>query len=213
MAVLGRMLFCFLVVWGGTAEADESPDSKEVYIESIKYRGKGCREGSVSHLMAPDAKAFTLLFDEFVVEGDSNDEEKSRRSCQIDLDLHVPPGWSYALFCLDYRGYVDLRRGAVAKQRTAYFFQGTAEKEREISNFRLKGPLAQDYFHRALTPLESSEFSSCSGKDKKLRINTSIEVKGEGMMTVDSADGELKQHYGIAWRRCNPNQPGRRKRD
>lgn len=200
MRTLGRALLLGCLILTNASKADETPDPSQVYIEGIKYKGNGCRNGSVAHLLSPDAKAFTLLFDDFIVTGDPHDAEKSHRKCMIDLNLHVPSGWSYAIFSLDYRGFVELRAGATATQKTSCSFPGSQEKG--IGDHVLRGPLSEDYLHRTLTPLSSVVFSSCTGHNKKLKINTSISVKGEGLMTVDSADGELEHRYGIAWRRC-----------
>ncbi len=186
----------------------ESPDPSQIFIEKIKYNGSGCRPGSVASHLAADAKAFTLLFDDYIVDTshkgkpdpDSSPEPTPvQKSCQIAVDMHVPSGWSFALFSVDVRGFAHLRKKATAFQRTAYFFKGS---EREIGRLDIKGPVEQDYFHRTLAALDQVEFSPCEGKVRNLLIRTNIRVQGRGLLTVDSTDGELTQQYGIAWRRC-----------
>lgn len=198
----------------------DSPDPSQIFIEKVKYNGTGCRPGSVASNVSGDAKAFTLLFDDYVVDTsnkgkpdpDSSPEPSpAQRACNIGVDMHVPPGWSFALFSLDVRGFAHLRKKATGFQRTAYFFKGN---EKEIGRLEIKGPKEEDYFHRTVTPLNQVEFSPCEGKVRNLMIRTSIRVQGRGLLTVDSADGELKQTYGIVWRKCpastakpKPNKP------
>lgn len=191
----------------------ESPDPSQIFIEKIKYQGSGCRPGSVASQVAGDAQAFTLLFDNYVVDTsnrgkpdpDSSPEPiPAMKACNIAVDMHVPEGWSFALFSFDVRGFANLRKKATGFQRSAYFFRGG---EREIGRIEIKGPQEQDYFHRMISPLDQVEFSPCEGKVRNLMIRTSIRVQGRGLLTVDSADGELKQQYGIAWRKCANPKP------
>lgn len=196
--------------------AAESPNPRDILIEKVNYNGNGCRPGSVATSLAPDAKAFTLMFDDYIVDtskkpvagendpDDPNDPNPRHRGCNLILDIRVPQGWSFALFNVDVRGYAQLGPKAVGIQRTAYLFRGG---EVEIGKMELKGPKAADYFHRTTSPLNSLEFSPCEGKTRKLVVRTDIRVKGRGVMTVDSTDGELKQYYSIAWRKCPARKP------
>ncbi len=186
----------------------ESPNPSEIFIEKVMYNGTGCRPGSVASQLSGDAQAFTLLFDDYIVDTskkgkpdpDSSPEPMpAQKACNIVLDMHVPPGWSFALFSVDVRGFAHLRKKAQGFQRTAYYFNGN---EKEIDRYEMKGPVEQDYFHRMTTPVDQLEFSSCEGKVRNLKIRTSIRVQGRGMLTVDSTDGELKQKYGMVWKKC-----------
>ena len=204
------------VLWAVVAAVPswaESPNPNEILIEKVNYNGNGCRPGSVASRLAPDAQAFTLMFDNYVVDtskkpttGENDpdvpyDPNPRHRGCHLVLDIRVPPGWSFALFNVDVRGYAQLEPKAVGIQRTAYLFRGG---ENEISRMELKGPTADDYFHRTTSSLDKLEFSPCEGKTRKLVVKTDIRVKGKGLMTVDSTDGEFKQLYSILWRRCPP---------
>jgi len=126
--------------------------------------------------------------------------------CRVDLALHVPGGWSLSLFTLDSRGYVRLEGNSKGLQTTKYGFAGSVH-DIEIEKFEIKGPYDNDYFNRTTIPIETLNWSSCDGETRDLRIHMRAMVKGVGMMTVDSSDGEFKQSYGIAWRRCAPLPP------
>lgn len=205
-----RSLFGALMVFvalSATSRADEEiPHPGQVHIHGLRHEGTGCPAGSVSHLLSPDAKAFTLLFDEFVVEG-GEDRRKSNKACSVDVDLHIPPGWSYAIFTLDYRGYARLEDKAQGEQRTTYRF-GTKQPV-AIGHLKLKGPFDEDYTLRTVTPKPKLSWSGCQGSVRTVRLDTVITVKGTGFMTLDSADGELKHQYGIAYRKCPPGEPPR----
>jgi hypothetical protein len=214
--------FLGLVALAVPAFAD-SPDPSQIYIEKIKHTGTGCRPGSVASQISPDAQAFTLLYDDYIVDtsnrggGHSEDSRPgsnaAQKACNLTIDMHVPAGWSFALFSLDVRGYANLPARVSGFQNTTYAFRGN---HKEIGRMELRGPKDEDYFHRTTTSLDQVEFSSCEGKVRVLAIRTSIRVQGKGLLTVDSTDGEVTQKYGIAWRRCangttgnngNPNKP------
>ena len=60
-------LTAFLIInIGAVASAADVPD--EVTVRSITYAGSGCPAGSVAQNIAPDFKAMTLLFDNFIVD-------------------------------------------------------------------------------------------------------------------------------------------------
>ena len=95
----------------GHALAD-APDPNEVQILDLNYRGPGCPDGSVAQNLSADRKAVTLLFDDFIVAtDDAPNQTKVRKHCKVDLEMQVPKGWSYGLFCVDYRGYAALDIG------------------------------------------------------------------------------------------------------
>lgn len=198
----GRSLVALMAVG---ASAFGSPNASQVKIAGISYAGSGCPAGSVSESMAPDAKAFTLLFDSYVAEaGPGVSLASGRRNCQIAVDLRFPAGWSYTIFDVDYRGYVQLDRGATGTQKTTYYFQGGSQQASLQSNF--SGPADKDYHIRDSLGLDALVWSPC-GASRAVNMNTQVRVAASGgrraMMTIDSIDGQLTHRYGIQWRRCN----------
>ncbi len=186
--------------WNG----GEGPNPNEVKIASIAYAGSGCPAGSVSESVAPDAKAFTLLFDSYVAEaGPGVLLKEGRKNCQIAVDLRFPQGWSYTIFDVDYRGYVQLDRGASGLQKTNYYFQGQSLGPSLQSTFT--GPADKDYHIRDSLGIDAVVYSPC-GLSRALNLNTQVRVTASGgrraMMTTDSIDGQLTHVYGIRWRRC-----------
>src|SRR5262245_50167374 len=88
------------------------PNPAEVYLQSISYGGTGCPQGSVANTFSADRKAFTLIFDKFVASsGPGVPITETRKNCQLNINIHVPQGFTYAVHTFDYRGYVQLPAG------------------------------------------------------------------------------------------------------
>lgn len=187
-----------------TNDDEESPNPNQVRIVKIIYAGSGCPAGTVSELLAPDAKAFTLLFDSYLAEaGPGIALSKSRANCQIAVDLRFPQGYSFSLFDVDYRGYANLERGTTGLQKTTYYFAGQSQAPSLQSLFR--GPYDNDYHVRDTLALSAVAWSPC-GMTRALNLNTQVRVAAprgrQAAMTLDSVDGQLTHIYGIRWRRC-----------
>jgi hypothetical protein len=184
----------------GTAAA-QSFNPGEVYVQALNYGGSGCPQGTVAHNLSPDAKALSFLFDSFAVDTPSNGGRRTKKSCAINLQLHVPAGWTYTLFSVDYRGYAEMDKRSEARLRSWYAMQG---QEIRISNNTMRGPMAQNYLQRAWVPLDALPYLTCSTLPSVVTINTELTVDGpSAMLTVDSVDGEIRQDYGIAWKPCS----------
>ena len=176
-----------------------------VYIRSLNYGGSGCPQGSVGQTIAQDRNSFTLIFDDYIAEvGRGISRRQGRKSCQITIDLKVPPGYQYSIADLDYRGYVSLDPGVMATQTASYYFDGFREG-RFTTSFR--GPIDEDYRVSDSIELESGRVWSPCGSNRLLNIKTAISLRsrrrsGEGLLTVDSVDGRVTQIYGLRWRPC-----------
>lgn len=177
-----------------------------VQVRNISYAGSGCPAGTVSQNIAPDLKAFSLLFDSYVASvGPTESFANKRRNCQVNVDFAFPNGWSYALVTFDYRGFVDVEPGILATQQASYYFQGYQQTAR----FRtvMQGPISRDYQARDALDLTASVWSPC-GEFRSLNINTEVRLdntrnrNGRGLITVDSIDGNIAHTYGVVWRRC-----------
>lgn len=211
----------------------DAPEPGSVSIADISYRGSGCPQGSVAYNLSPDAKAFTVLFDNFIVEA-GEENQRDRKRCNVNLDMNVPSGWSFALFCVEFRGFADLEEGLVGEQTSRFRFGRSWM--RPLGKMKLEGSYADDYQKVEQIPLSSYTWTPCdSSRTKRLQLQTEIAITPDrghggrgnpwwrrgrggrgggrgghgnepepkyGVMTVDSIDGELAHHYGIAWRRC-----------
>ncbi|MGH9224732.1 MAG: DUF4360 domain-containing protein [Acidimicrobiales bacterium] len=77
--------------------AQAAPDPDAFYVETLGYAGTGCPQGSVGQSFSDDRTTFTMIFDVFVAStGPGVPVSESRKDCQVDLSLHVPPGMAWA---------------------------------------------------------------------------------------------------------------------
>lgn len=190
-----------------TSVAQDAPDPSQVTIKRVTYSGPGCPAGTVAHNVAPDAKAFTLLFSEFIAEaGPGVPGGRNKTSCRVTVDFRYPSGWTYSLFKVDYRGFVSLESGVSAKKRSTYYFQATPNLATVFEkNFR--GPYDSDFQITDFAGMSEIVWSSCE-RIRAFNIDTEISVSNTGLpdstglLTVDSVDGSLYHVYGIRWARC-----------
>lgn len=201
-----------------SAYADR-PDPREIQVRGITAMGTGCPSvtdefgqlhPSALVSISEDASAFTVLFDQYVVEsGPGVSSQANRKNCQLLVDLKIPQGWQFSIFNVDYYGYTNLDPGLRGVLRTQYRLVGSGAPVNLID--RIQGPTARDYHIQHKLGVESVVWSAC-GAGKQLTIGTAIGLEGatgsvqpgnrRGLMTVDSIDGVFKQVYGIQWRRC-----------
>ena len=62
-----------------------------------------------------------------------------RKNCQLNLIVHVPAGFTYAIASVDYRGFASLQRGASGMEKASYYFQGSPSTASRTHPFN--GPL------------------------------------------------------------------------
>lgn len=192
-----------LLAFAGSALAS---GPEYVRVRSLSYAGTGCPAGTVASNVSPDNQALTLLFDSYFAEvGPGLPLSAGRKNCQVVVSLDFPPGWSYTLATVDYRGFLSLDAGVTATQSSSYYFQGgfgTGTLSTTVA-----GPVARDYQIRDVLGLSAQVWSPC-GANRALNINTQVRAdnsrnrNGRGLITKDSIDLTLKQIYGITWRRC-----------
>jgi hypothetical protein len=167
------------------------------------YGGTGCPAGSASVSLSPDATAISMLFDSYVVEA-GNGVAFDRKNCNIAVPVHVPSGYSVAIFAIDYRGFTGLPAGGRANLSVDYFLANGGRGVHTSKAFR--GPVADDYLKSDDLGLESLVWTAC-GADTILRANTSMLVQTnsssqQAMATVDSADISAGLIYHLQFRRC-----------
>jgi hypothetical protein len=183
----------------------DAPDPGEVYFDRIVFGGSGCPAESVAGTIAPDGQQFTLLFDSFIAsDGPDALPTDTRKSCIIDLRLHVPAGWSYQVLAVDYRGYAQLGDHSEAILTSKLRFPGG--QSFATSRSQLLGPRDDDYLASAAVDADSQLWSGCDGTYRDLRLETAIFANAaeaeEALITVDSLDGSVAQTYHIQWKRC-----------
>lgn len=156
-----------------TALAQAAPRADKLKILDISYNGNGCPSGSVSTNISDDNLALTVLFDDFVVDSEDATQGISGRTCNVDLKMKMPRGWSFSIFNVDYRGFADLDEGVTGVHGARYKISGSGMTPLGIETFN--GPISDDYERRVEIPVRNLDWSGC-GQQKMLRIATRIAV-------------------------------------
>ena len=177
--------------------------TNDIQLGVPAYGGNGCPQGSASAAISPDGKSLSILFDKYIAEA-VGDVRVDRKSCNIAIPVHVPQGYSIALFQMDYRGFNALPAGGSSRLNVEYFFAG---QKGPVSSRLFRGYLNQDYLVRDTVGAQTLVWSAC-GAQTNLRINSSIMAMtnsrgDQTMATVDSADIKSGLLYHIQWKRCN----------
>jgi hypothetical protein len=170
------------------------------FIESIDYAGTGC-EGSAVTAISGDKQAATSIFDAFVAAaGGGSKPDEASRNCLMTVQINVPPGMSYSLESVDYRGFAGLDKDVTATRQSVYVISGA--DVHVTPQARFKGPISDDYNHGDVGPEAPGPWSPCGG-GQVLWIATQTEValnghqRRGGQLTVDTIDTELQ------WKRCD----------
>src|SRR4029453_11367189 len=95
----------------GIASADI--DQNQIFIDKVAYNGTGCAPGTAEVALSDDHQAVTVMYSEFVAEvGPGIPLSASRKNCQLNINVHVPGGITFAIAEVDYRGFADIAAGA-----------------------------------------------------------------------------------------------------
>lgn len=205
-------------------QAQTTPDPHDIIIDSVNYNGNGCPNGSVDYYLSHDGKAFTLTFDNYLVDLEqSPNRSVVAKNCTVRVRMFVPDGWMFSLFGVDFRGFADLGPQTQGVHNADYRIQGS--RVVELGKMILEGPRTENYHKSSDIPLTQMQWSDC-GRDrmKTIVIDTRVAVKAKGadrpvpnrpdagvrtaVMTMDTIDGELLHSYGIAWKRCRASGGG-----
>ncbi|WP_141732993.1 DUF4360 domain-containing protein [Oligoflexus tunisiensis] len=182
---------------------DDAPHSFR--INNIRSNGTGCPIGTVAVNISDDQQAFTLSFSEFYAEvSPSLGIQNQRKTCRVVFDTEQDAGWEYAIFAVTYRGFAGLDAGVRGEQDLR--FGGVGKQAR--STMTLVGPYEDDYINSQEVPISSLKWSGCkSNKQKDFTIDAALTLQApdedtQGLFTVDTVDGEIRQEYEVLWREC-----------
>jgi hypothetical protein len=183
----------------------DDPPADHIVIDLVAMAGSGCRPGTADVAVSPDNTAFTAIYSEYLAQaGPGIATTEGRKNCQLNVLVHVPQGFTFAIAKVDYRGYGLLQRGATASQRANYYFQGMTQST--FTNHPLTAPLDDNWFASDEVPVAAMVWHPC-GELRNLNINTELRV-GRGtstdasFVTMDSTDGSIATTYHFAWRVC-----------
>ena len=198
-------LFASAIPAQGAGSSFEDPRPDKIVIKVATVNGSGCPAGTAAVAVSGDNTAFTVTYSDYLAQaGGNSDPTAFRKNCQLNLLVHVPAGFTYAIASADYRGFASLQRGASAIQRASYYFQGSSSTAFRTHTYN--GPLNDNWQATDITDWAQLVYAPC-GVQRNFNINTELRVNagtsmGTSFMAMDSTDGDINTVYHLAWQRC-----------
>jgi hypothetical protein len=189
-------------------ELEVPPPTDRIVIDVVTVNGTGCPAGTATVAMSPDNTAFTVTYSAYTaLVGVGSTTTDWRKNCQLNLIVHVPSGFTYAINKVDYRGFASLEAGASATQRANYYFQG--QTQTAYISHPFTGPLGDDWQTSDEVPVAALVWAPC-GALRNLNINTELRVAAgtsntattTSFITMDSTDGAINTIYHFQWANC-----------
>ncbi|MFS4096426.1 DUF4360 domain-containing protein [Streptomyces sp. AF1A] len=185
----------------------DDPPPDKIVINIATVNGSGCPQGTAAVAVSPDNTAFTVTYSSYLAQvGGNSDPTAFRKNCQLNLVVHVPQGFTYAVASADYRGFLSLQPGAAATQKASYYFQGSSNTVPRSHPFN--GPYNDDWQATDSTDWGQLVWAPC-GVLRNFNINTELRVSAGSsapdkvsFMTMDSTDGDISTVYHLAWKEC-----------
>ncbi|MFD8813119.1 DUF4360 domain-containing protein [Streptomyces sp. NPDC059627] len=185
----------------------DDPPPDKIVINVATVNGSGCPQGTTAVAVSEDNEAFTVTYSAYLAQaGGSSDPTAFRRNCQLNLVVHVPGGFTYAIASADYRGFASLQPGATGTQRASYYFQGSSNTAAASHPF--SGPYDDNWQATDTTDWAQLVWAPC-GVQRNFNINTELRVSAGSanpgkvsFMTMDSTDGDISTVYHLAWKQC-----------
>ncbi|MBT2545788.1 DUF4360 domain-containing protein [Streptomyces sp. ISL-44] len=184
-----------------------NPPSDRIVIEVATVNGSGCPKNTAAIAVSQDNTAFTVTYSQYLAQaGGGTLSTAARKNCQLNLIVHVPHGFTYAVASADYRGYASLVSGASGTEKASYYFQGSSQTAARTHVF--SGPYEDNWQATDKTDWAQLVWAPC-GVQRNFNINTELRVdKGTAApgstnyMTMDSTDGAISTVYHLAWKKC-----------
>lgn len=185
--------------------------ASSVEIKEVSLSGSGCPDGSVQVVLAPDASAFTVLYDRFQLQVTPGNP-KGEMKCEVQIKLKKPRLQGFAIESADFRGFVWLDHGMTAEQTVSVGAGAIKEIRQLTSEFgsqKWNGPISENYILSTVRPINGPKLLNClPAKDEtKIIVKSKIKIEprhsaGIGQMSVDTADGRVSQTYRLRWDNC-----------
>lgn len=186
----------------------DNPPADKIVIDLVTVNGSGCPEGTAAVAVSPDNTAFTVTYSAYLAQvGVGALPTDWRKNCQLNLIVHVPAGFTYAIASTDYRGFASLQTGATGVEKAGYYFQGSPLTNYSTHTFA--GAYADDWHATDTTDVAELVWAPC-GVARNFNVNSELRVlagtsdtkSATSFMTMDSIDGAFSTIYHFAWQEC-----------
>ncbi|MEV5719181.1 DUF4360 domain-containing protein [Amycolatopsis mediterranei] len=205
MSVVGALILSTLVA-PVDATADSAP-SEKITLDIKTINGSGCPAGTAtaSADVASDNTSFTVRYTNFTAKaGGGVSALEGRKNCQINVLVHVPQGFTYAIAEVEYRGFAHIESGASALEQANYYFTGTSPTARVRHTF--PGPFHGVWRATDTTDVAELVFAPC-GESRNLNINAELRAdagssSAGSYIEMDSEHASVDTIYHFAWKTC-----------
>ncbi|MET9297095.1 DUF4360 domain-containing protein [Streptomyces sp. NPDC003077] len=206
-AAAATAALCASLLSAQSASAAPTVPPEKIQIEIATVNGSGCPAGSAAVAVSQDNTAFTVTYSKYLAQaGAGTAPTDFRKNCQLNLIVHVPHGFTYAIAGADYRGFAHLERGASAIHKASYYFQGSSVTSPTTHPYT--GPYSDNWQASDETEIGTIVWAPC-GERRNFNINTELRVdagtsdpKKTSFMTMDSTDGDISTLYRLKWKEC-----------
>jgi hypothetical protein len=185
-----------------TAAAD-APPAEAITLQVITVNGSGCPAGTASVRTMPDNTGFRISYRDFLArDGVGVEATEFRQNCQVNVQVNIPQGFTFAVASATYRGRASLRSGATALHRTNYYYQGSVENQ--VADHAFSGPLSGTWFSINATPVTELVYARC-GETRNVNINTELRVNsptGVSWMSLRASDADVDTIVNFSWLKC-----------
>lgn len=204
---LGGVALSFLIPPTSSPTPAAVPPPGAITVQLATANGTGCRPSNTAVALDPTNSFFTMTYSDFTAGvGPGFRPQDSRKNCQINVIVHVPQGYTYAIARVDYRGFASLKAGAYGIERANYYFQGM-QQTATIAH-RFNGAYEDVWAASDAVPIESLIWRPC-GENRNFNINSELVVNAgtspptaTSFMAMDSTDLDIRTIYHFAWRSC-----------
>jgi len=208
LGLLGSSLLAAPASATGYLDLPVPPPTDRIVIDVVTVNGSGCPAGTAAVAVSPDNTAFTVTYSSYMaMVGVGSTATDWRKNCQLNIVVHVPQGFTYAISKVDYRGFASLAAGATAIERANYYFQGSSQTV--FASHTLTGPLGDDWQTTDEVQIAALVWAPC-GALRNLNINTELRAMAgtsntattTSFISMDSTDGAIDTTYHFAWATC-----------
>lgn len=189
----------------------DAADLSSVKITGVNFQGSGCPQGSVHTAFSPQSGQFSILYDAFTLNvGGPTMQNTDVRGCEVRIDLKLPFGYAINVESADFRGFVSLDGGVIAQHTVDHQVGSNKLATYGFGTQIFAGPKQETYFIQSQKPnIRLPKLLQCLPlkQNTTLMVRTHVKITGAdgpriGLMTVDSADGQIEQKYVLSLRRC-----------
>ncbi|WP_131738529.1 DUF4360 domain-containing protein [Actinomadura roseirufa] len=177
-----------------------------VTIGIAAVNGSGCPPGTVTVDLSNGNRGFTVTYRNYIAQaGGNTDPTDSVKNCLVNVKVHAPQGFTYAVSSVDHRGYASLEPGAEAMQRYSFSFHG-ASQIREFEH-PLSGPYKKNWQLIDTLSVAQFEYKPCDQEPNldiktQLRVDPGQDASKVSLISMSSEDGSIKTTYRLTWKTC-----------